>query len=128
MCHLGLRVLKTPPRSPQANVFCERLLGTLRRERLAFPIPLTENHLRRSLQAWVRHYNEGRPHTSMGPGIPQPPLSLPALLQDHRHRLPSHLRVAACLILGDLRPRILAGREGGVTVAAVSLRSTTPSR
>jgi transposase InsO family protein len=30
--HLGLRVLKTPPRSPQANAFCERLVGTLRRE------------------------------------------------------------------------------------------------
>src|SRR5215475_11984333 len=30
--HLGLRVLKTPVRSPQANALCERLLGTLRRE------------------------------------------------------------------------------------------------
>jgi putative transposase len=102
MCHLGLRVLKTPPRSPQANAFCERLLGTLRRECLDFLIPLTENHLRHSLQAWVRHYNEGRPHMSLGLSIPQPPSSLPALLQDHRHRLPSHLRVAARPILGGL--------------------------
>jgi putative transposase len=102
MCHLGLRVLKTPPRRPQAKACCERLLGTLRRECLDFLIPLTENHLRRSLHAWVRHYNEGRPHMSLGPGIPQPSLSLPALLQDHRHRLPSHLRVAVCLILGGL--------------------------
>jgi len=39
--HLGLRVLKTPVRSPQANAFCERLLGTLRRECLDFLIPLT---------------------------------------------------------------------------------------
>jgi transposase InsO family protein len=30
--HLGLRVLKTPACSPQANACCERLLGTLRRE------------------------------------------------------------------------------------------------
>ena len=30
------------------------------------------------------------------------PSSLPALLQDHRHRLPSHLRVAARPILGGL--------------------------
>src|SRR5262249_41588344 len=29
--HLGLRVLKTPVRSPQANALCERLIGTLRR-------------------------------------------------------------------------------------------------
>jgi putative transposase len=40
--HLGLQVLKTPVRSPQANALCERLLGTLRRECLDFLIPLTE--------------------------------------------------------------------------------------
>jgi putative transposase len=34
--HLGLRVLKTPVQSPQANALCERLLGTLRRECLDF--------------------------------------------------------------------------------------------
>ena len=44
--HLGLRVLKTPPQSPQANAICERLIGTLRRECLDFLIPLTEPHLR----------------------------------------------------------------------------------
>ena len=102
VCHLGLRVLKTPPQSPQANAIYERVLGTLRPECLDVLIPLTENHLRRILQAWVRHYNEGRPHMSLGPGIPQPPSSLPTLLQDHRHRLPAHLRVAARPILGGL--------------------------
>jgi putative transposase len=99
---LGLKVLKTPVRSPQANALCERLLGTLRRECLDFLIPLTENHLQHLLHAWVRHYNAGRPHMSLGPGIPQPPASLPALLQDHRHRLPAHLHVVACSILGGL--------------------------
>jgi putative transposase len=49
--HLGLRVLKTPVRTPQANALCERLLGTLRRECVDFMIPLTENHLRRVLHA-----------------------------------------------------------------------------
>src|SRR5499433_1419024 len=47
--HLGLRVLKTPAKSPQANALCERLIGTLRRECLDYMIPLTENHLRRLL-------------------------------------------------------------------------------
>jgi transposase InsO family protein len=100
--HLGLRILKTPVRSPQANALCERLLGTLRRECLDFLIPLTEHHLRHLLHAWVRYYNEGRPHMSLGPGIPRPPASLPAPLQDHRHRLPAHLRVGARPILGGL--------------------------
>ncbi len=100
--HLGLRALKTPPQSPQANVICERLLGTLRRECLDHVIPLTANHLRRLLQQWVQHYNAGRPHMSLGPGIPQPSPSLPVPLQAHRHRFPKHLRVVAHTILGGL--------------------------
>jgi transposase InsO family protein len=102
MRHLGLRVLKTPPRSPQANALCERLLGTLRRECLDFLIPLTEHHLRRLLQQWVPHYNAGCPHMSLGPSIPQPPIPVPVPLQPHRHRLPAHLRVVAHPILGGL--------------------------
>ena len=38
---LGLEVVKTPVRSPQANSLCERLIGTLRRECLDWMIPLT---------------------------------------------------------------------------------------
>ena len=69
---MGLRVLKTPVRSPQANAFCERVIGTIRRECLDWMIPLSERHLRRVLQQWVQHYNRGRPHESLGPGIPDP--------------------------------------------------------
>jgi putative transposase len=68
--NLGLRVLKTPPQCPQANALCEHLIGTLRRVCLEFVIPLTGNHLRCLLNAWVPHYNGGRPHMSLGPGIP----------------------------------------------------------
>ena len=100
--HLVLRVLKTPPQSPQANALCERLLGTMRRECLDFVIPLGANHLRRLLHAWVRHYNASRPHMALGPGIPQPPPQVPVSLQAHRHRLPEHLRVVARPILGGL--------------------------
>src|SRR5215471_8279010 len=100
--HLGLRVLKTPPRCPQANALCERLIGTLRRECLDLLIPLTESHLRRLLCAWVPHYNAGRPHMALGPGMPQPPASLPVPLHVHRHHLPTHLRVVARPILGGL--------------------------
>jgi putative transposase len=100
--HLGLRVLKTPPHSPQANGLCERLPGALRRECLDFVIPLSEHHLRRLLHQWVVPYNIGRPHMALGPGIPQPPLHLPAPRHVCRHRLPAHLRVAARPILGGL--------------------------
>jgi putative transposase len=100
--HLGVRILKTPVRSPQANALCERLIGTLRRECLDFMIPLTEHHLRRILHEWVLHYNTGRPHMSLGPRIPQPPPHVSAPRQAYRHRLPAHLRVAARPILGGL--------------------------
>jgi putative transposase len=39
---MGLTVLRTPVQAPQANAFCERLVGTIRRECLDFLIPLTE--------------------------------------------------------------------------------------
>jgi putative transposase len=42
--HMGLRVLRIPPRSHKASSLCEQLIGTLRRECLDFLIPLTENH------------------------------------------------------------------------------------
>jgi putative transposase len=100
--HLGLRVLKTPPQSPQVNALCERLIGTLRRECLDCVIPLTENHLRRIMQAWVAHYNPGRPHMSLGPGIPQTPSCLRIRLQTHRHCLPEHMHVVGWPILGGL--------------------------
>jgi putative transposase len=100
--HLGLRVLKTPPRAPQANAICERVLGTLRQECLDLMIPLTGPHLRRMLTEWVRHYKAARPHMSLGPGIPQPSASLPVPGQECRHQLSEHLQVVACPILGGL--------------------------
>ena len=33
-------------------------------------IVLNEWHLRSILKEWVTHYNRGRPHASLGPGIP----------------------------------------------------------
>ena len=100
--NLGLRVLKTPAKSPQANAICERVLGTLRRECLDFVIPFTGNHLRRLVREWVAHYNAGRPHMSLGPGIPQPSTSLPMALHAHRHRLPEQKRVVVRSVLGGL--------------------------
>ena len=102
MRHLGLRVLNTPPRVPQANAGCERVLGTLRQECLDLMIPLTEPHLRHIVREWVQHDNAGRPHMSLGPGIPQSLASPPVLVQRCRHRLPEPLQVVACPILGGL--------------------------
>ncbi len=98
---MAVRVPRTPVRAPVANAYCERLLGSLRRECLDFLIPLTENHLRRILKTWMTHYNRGRPHLSLGPGIPDPPAGLPTppLIG---HRLPSDSRVVTRAILSGL--------------------------
>jgi transposase InsO family protein len=60
----GMRILKTPVRSPRANSFAERYAGTLRRECLDHLLIHGERHLRRILAEYARHYSEHRPHQS----------------------------------------------------------------
>ncbi len=98
---MGVRVLRAPVQAPMANAFCERLLGSLRRECLDFLIPFGEVHLRRVLRVWQRHYNAARPHGRLGPGLPQPPPGLPAAPLAG-HQLPRGMRVSARTILGGL--------------------------
>ena len=99
---LGLRVLKSPPRSPKANSICERVIGTIRRECLDWLIPLSEAHLRQTLKAWATHYNRGRPHSALGPGVPDPPVSSIVALSPSRHGLDDFRSVHAKAILGGL--------------------------
>jgi putative transposase len=73
---LGLQTVKSPVRSPKANAICERVIGTMRRECLDWLIPLSESHIRLIVKEWLTHYNEGRPHMALGPGIPSPPVGM----------------------------------------------------
>ena len=97
---MGLTVLKTPARCAQANAFCERLIGTMRRECLDWLIVLNERHLRIVLKEWVDHYNHGRPHASLGPGIPD--VAPDTLAQPNGHQIPAGLHAVATPILGGL--------------------------
>jgi putative transposase len=58
----GVRILKTPVRSPRANAFSERFVGTLRRECLDHLLIHSERHLRAVLAEYKLHYNHHRPH------------------------------------------------------------------
>jgi len=58
----GARIIKTPVRSPQANSFAERYVGTLRRECLDHLLIHGKQHLRQVLAEYAQHYNEHRPH------------------------------------------------------------------
>ena len=102
---LGVRILRTPVQAPQANSVCERFGGTLRRECLDYLIPINERHLKMTIKEWVLHYNRGRPHSSLGPGIPEPHQdSVPA--SDHRHKLPAGYHVVKTSVLGGLHQSI----------------------
>ena len=70
---LGVEVLRSPIASSKANSIAERVIGTIRRECLDWMIPMSEVHLRSILREWTSHYNQGRPHSSLGPGVPDPP-------------------------------------------------------
>ena len=107
---MGLTVLKTPVRVPQANAFCERVIGTIRRECLDFMIPMGERHVRAILREWVRHYNRGRPHASLGPGIPDRSLR-ESTGRSPDHRLPAGYRVTAAPILGGLHHEYRLAQE-----------------
>ncbi len=99
--NVGLRALKTPYRSPKANSICERAIGSMRQECLDHMIPLTENHLRRILKGWVSYYNQTRPHSALGPGVPEPK-NTPVPLQRHRHRIGNEQKVVSRPVLNGL--------------------------
>jgi transposase InsO family protein len=58
----GIEVIKAPVRSPRANAYAERWVGTVRRECLDSILVLGQRHLEAVLRDYVRHYNEHRPH------------------------------------------------------------------
>ena len=57
----GMRVIKTPVRSPRANAFAERFVGTLRRDCLDHLLIQGEPHLRTVLAEYECHFNHHRP-------------------------------------------------------------------
>jgi transposase InsO family protein len=68
----GLEIVRTPPRCPQANGVAERWIRSARRECLDRLLVLSERHLQRVLTAYVRFYNERRPHQGLEQACPVP--------------------------------------------------------
>jgi putative transposase len=66
----GIRILRTPVRAPRANAVAERWVGTVRREVLDRMLIVGRRHLETVLSDYVIHYNQHRPHRSLGQAPP----------------------------------------------------------
>jgi transposase InsO family protein len=66
----GIRVIKTPPRSPPANAVMERWVGSIRREILDRILIINATHLRKVLTEYEIHFNAHRPHRSLNQASP----------------------------------------------------------
>ena len=66
----GIKELKTPYRTPQANGICERFIGSLRRECLDHILIHDGKHLERVVKEYTIYFNQERPHQGIGQRIP----------------------------------------------------------
>ncbi|MFB4285537.1 integrase core domain-containing protein [Nonomuraea sp. MTCD27] len=84
----GVRIVQTPVRSPRANAFAERFVGTLRRECLDHLLIHGERHLRKVLTEYEHHFNQHRPHQgrSLRPPLHDPSQMIDTASRIHRRR------------------------------------------
>ena len=68
----GLRVIRTPIRSPNANAFAERFVKTVPHECLDHVLVFGERHLERILKDYAGHYKRERPHRGLSLETPEP--------------------------------------------------------
>ena len=78
----GLKILETPVRTPVANAFAQRWIGTIRRELLDRTLIWNQHQLERLVVDYIDHYNQHRPHRSLNQ---RPPLASEAPPPNQRH-------------------------------------------
>jgi transposase InsO family protein len=68
---LGIEQVLTAPQSPWQNPYCERVIGTLRRDCLDHVIVVGEQHLRCILRNYLEYYHGSRTHLALGKDAPE---------------------------------------------------------
>jgi putative transposase len=77
--NMGIEEVKIAPRSPWQNPYCERVIGSIRRDLFDHVIVLNERHLKRLLAEYVNYYHQFRMHLSLAMDCPAPrPVEPPA--------------------------------------------------
>jgi transposase InsO family protein len=66
----GIKELKTPYRTPQANGVCERFMGSLCRECLDYSLIHEGRYLQRVVMEYTAYFNQERPHQGIEQRIP----------------------------------------------------------
>jgi len=66
----GINEIVTAYRSPWQNGYCERVIGSIRREFLDHVIVINENHLRKLLKEYFHYYNYQRTHLGLEKDTP----------------------------------------------------------
>jgi transposase InsO family protein len=62
---MGMEEVLTAPGAPWQNAYCERLIGTIRRECLDHVVVLNERHLLRVLRGYGSYYHASRTHRAL---------------------------------------------------------------
>jgi transposase InsO family protein len=77
--NLGIKQVVISRQSPWQNGYCERVIGSIRRECLDHIIVFNERHLRRVLKEYFAYYHESRTHWGLEKDAP---VSRPVQSQD----------------------------------------------
>jgi putative transposase len=83
----GIPILRKPFQAPNANVYAERWIRTVRAECLDWLLIVGQRHLEQVLWMYVEHYNQHRPHRALGLEPPGPSAGLTLVGEARRARV-----------------------------------------
>ncbi len=94
----GATIIRTPPRTPVANAYAERWVGTMRRELCDRTLVWNRRQLEQLLRDYVQHYNAHRPHRALDQRAPDD-----RVVVAYRPGLPIRRHPTCCGLINEYR-------------------------